>query len=136
MAYSWYYTILVLLETMKQKQIRQILRAVFAAALLTAPAVVGAQWNPNSLIGTGLPVDSVYDIIGNTMDWLLAILGFIGIIGFVIAGILYITAAGNETQAETAKKAMLYSILGIVVALSGYVIIKAIGHWLKADAKF
>lgn len=120
---------------MKQKQIRQTLYAVSVAALAVAPAVVGAQWNPGSLIATGLPVDSVYSIIGRAMDWFLAILGFIGIIGFVIAGILYITAAGNETQAETAKKAMLYSILGIVVALSGYVIIDAVNDWLSGNGK-
>lgn len=121
---------------MKQKQIRQTLYVVSVAALAAAPAVAGAQWNPNRLIDTGLPADSIYGIIGRTMDWLLAILGFVGIIGFVIAGILYLTAAGSEDQAEKAKKAMLYSIIGIIVALSGYVIIKAVAGWLDGKNHF
>jgi multisubunit Na+/H+ antiporter MnhB subunit len=118
------------------KQIRQTLYAVFAVAMAIAPAVASAQWEPRRLIGTGLPADSIYSIITRTMDWLLAIFGFIGIIGFVIAGILYLTAAGNEEQAETAKKAMLYSIIGIIVALIGFVIIRAVDGWLGGDTRF
>jgi hypothetical protein len=118
---------------MKQKQIRQTLYAVFGAALTAAPAVASAQWEPRSLISTRLPGSTIYNIIGNTMDWLLAILGFIGIIGFVIAGILYLTSAGSEEQAKTAKNAMLYSILGIVVALMGFVIILAVNNWLRGN---
>jgi len=54
--------------------------------------------------GSGLPNDSIYGIIGRMMNWLLAIIGFIGVIGFVIAGILYLTSAGNEEQIETARR--------------------------------
>jgi hypothetical protein len=64
------------------------------------------------------------------MNWLLAILGFLGIIGFVIAGILYLTAAGDEDQIGKAKNAMMYSIIGVIVALLGFVIIQAVNNWL------
>ncbi|MEI8103517.1 MAG: hypothetical protein WCG84_01270 [Candidatus Moraniibacteriota bacterium] len=72
-----------------------------------------------------LPNASIMGIVGNLTFWLLAILGFIGIIGFVIAGILYLTAAGDETQAKKAKNALMYSIMGIIVALLGFVILQA-----------
>ena len=57
-------------------------------------------------------------------------------IGFVIAGILYLTAAGNESQAEKAKNAMTYSIIGVIVALVGYVIIQAVSAWLGTSTTF
>ncbi len=85
---------------------------------------------------SGLPDAPIYDIIAGAMDWLLAILGFIAIIGFVISGILYLTAAGNTKQIETAKTAMWYSILGVIVALVGYVIILAVDSWLSAGTEF
>ena len=118
------------------KQIKQAAYAAFAVALAAAPAVAGAQWGvgKGNAIGAGLPGDSIYLIISRTMNWLLAILGFIGIIGFVISGILYLTAAGDESQAEKAKNAMTYSIIGIIVALMGWVIIQAIGNWLSPGA--
>ena len=84
----------------------------------------------------GLPSGSILGIVAAFAFWLLALFGFIGIIGFVIAGILYLTAAGNETQIDTAKTAMLYSIVGVVVALIGFVIIQAVNRLLNAAPQF
>ncbi len=118
------------------KQIKQALYAAFAVALATAPALASAQWSAgrSNAGASGLPSDSIYGIISRTMNWLLAILGFIGIIGFVIAGILYLTAAGDEDQIGKAKNAMMYSIIGIVVALIGFVIIRAVEGWLTSGS--
>jgi len=115
------------------KQIKRALYTFFSAALITAPAIANAQWGggKQNAKESGLPADSIYFIILRTMNWLLAILGFIGIIGFVIAGILYLTAAGSEDQIEKAKKAVMYSIIGVVVALIGFVIIRAVEGWLS-----
>lgn len=85
---------------------------------------------------SGLPDSPIYDIIAGAMDWLLAILGFIAIIGFVISGILYLTAAGNDGQIKFAKEAMKWSIVGVIVALMGYVIILAVDAWLSAETTF
>ncbi len=83
-----------------------------------------------------LPDAPIYEIVAGTMDWLLAILGFIAIIGFVISGIMYLTAAGNDGQLKTAKEAMKWSIIGVAVALSGYVVILAVDTWLSAGTQF
>jgi hypothetical protein len=68
------------------------------------------------------------------MNWLLAILGIFGIIGFVISGILYLTAAGTDDQISTAKNAMKYSIIGVIVALLGFVIIQAVNTLLSGNS--
>ena len=80
-----------------------------------------------------LPDASVYNIVSGTMDWLLAIFGFIAIIGFVISGIMYLTAAGDDKRMGTAKNAMTYSIIGVIVALIGYVVVKTVDSWLNSD---
>lgn len=111
--------------------------------VLLAPATAFALTNGNwadrgttNYQSSGLPNSSIYNIISATLSWLLAILGFIAVIGFVISGILYLTAAGNETQIEKAKSAMTYSIIGVIVALMGYVIIQAVNAWLGSNASF
>ncbi|MGK2849077.1 MAG: pilin [Minisyncoccota bacterium] len=116
------------------KQIKQMFYGIFAMTLTLAPAMANAQWSAGqqNAGSAGLPADSIYNIIARTMDWLLAILGFIGIIGFVISGILYLTAAGSEDRVEQAKNAMMYSIIGIIVALIGFVVINAVEGWLTA----
>jgi len=114
-------------EIMKTK-IKKVAYHAISGALLFSPMVVLAQLQQPS--GTNLPEGSIFDIITNAMMWVLAIVGIIGVIGFAIAGILYLTAAGNETQIEKAKKAMLMAIIGVVVALVGLVIIRAVQAWL------
>ena len=84
-------------------------------------------------VASSLPDASLSEIVSGTMDWLLAIVGFLAIIGFVISGILYLTAAGNDGQIKTAKEAMNWSIVGVIVALVGYVVILAVDMWLNAE---
>lgn len=84
----------------------------------------------------GLPEGSIYNIISASLSWLLAILGFIAIIAFVISGILYLTSAGNEGQAEQAKNAMKYAIIGVIVSLIGYVVVQAVDTFLMANPIF
>ena len=83
--------------------------------------------------GTGLSDAPVDFLLMRLMWWLLAMLGFIGIIAFVISGMQYLLAAGSESMIETAKRNIRYSIIGMVVALSGLVIIFAIDAWLSGN---
>ena len=83
-------------------------------------------------INTGLSDKPVKDIIINLMNWILGVFGFIAIIGFVIAGIMYLTSSGEEEQAKKAKTAMKWAIVGVIVARSGVVVIQAIDAALKA----
>lgn len=103
-------------------------------ALATLPATALAQFA--SPKGTGLPSGSLLDILTSGMNWLLIVVGILGVIGFVIAGILYLTAAGEEGQIEKAKTAMIYSIVGVIVALLGVVIINAAQGLLGANKNF
>lgn len=87
-------------------------------------------------IGLPGPVGGIQQILKNFLQWLLGIVGVIALIGFVISGIQYITASGNDEMMETAKKNMLYSIIGITVVLASFVIIQAIQFALEAKPIF
>ncbi len=80
-----------------------------------------------------LPNATIRQIVSGFMMWLLAILGFIAIIAFIVSGLLYLTAAGNDGQIKTAKAAMTWSIVGVIVALVGYVIILAADFLLSGS---
>lgn len=124
-------------EHMKQSLIFKNIGAfALVVAFMAVPMVAFGQWSvgDNNAASGGTPDSSIYEIIRTTMNYLLAILGFIAIIGFVIAGILYLTAAGREDQIKSAKSAMMYSIVGVIVALVGYVIVQAVDAWLNASS--
>lgn len=103
------------------KKLKSVLSFVFVL-ILTAPVVASAQLGTPT--GTNLPESTVSEIIIAVMDWLLYIVGFLGVIGFAIAGILYLTAAGDDDRISKAKNAMLYSIIGIIVAIAGLVVLQ------------
>lgn len=113
---------------MKNK-IKSIISFIFVLAL-SLPAVAGAQFGIPS--GTGIPEGSVTEIIISVTQWLLYIVGFLGIIGFAIAGILYLTAAGDDDRISKAKNAMLYSIIGVIVAIAGVVALRFAANLLNA----
>lgn len=93
-------------------------------------------WSSNDLRIFNLPEAPVYMIITNILDWLLTIVGVIALITLVIAGMQYFFVATDEKMLETAKKTMRAAIIGIVVALSGMVVIYAVEGILTAQPLF
>lgn len=100
---------------------------------ILAPSFVAAQFDPNAGGGTNLSNASITTIIKSLMNWLLMMVGIVGVIGFVISGIMYLTAAGDSGVIDRAKKAMTYSIIGVLVALIGLVVIGAVNSLLKGN---
>ncbi|MDZ7612178.1 MAG: hypothetical protein U5L10_05425 [Candidatus Moranbacteria bacterium] len=94
-----------------------------------------AQWQKDRDIGTAQLEDtSVYTIIKTVMQWMLLILTVVAVIGFIISG-LYFILGGGSGQAETAKSWLTYSIVGIIIALIGYIAINLIDAMLKGNVQ-
>ena len=83
---------------------------------------------------TGLPETSAGQVITNVMNWLLGMLGFIAIIMFVVAGFQYLTAGGDKKGTEAAKGNIKYAIIGVAVALLGYVVVYTIEQLVTASS--
>jgi len=62
----------------------------------------------------------------NVLQFLLSIVGILGIIGLVIGGGMMITAYGNEERAKKGKTVVTYAIIGIVISLSALIIVSQI----------
>ena len=117
-----------------RNKIKSIGYGTVSAVILAAPALASAQFSAPS--GTGLSRSSVFGIISNIMNWLLAIVGIVGVIGFALAGLLYLTAAGDEARIGKAKEAMIASIIGVIVALAGLVALSFAKNLLGASSQF
>jgi hypothetical protein len=145
---------------MKQKHLKEklsLIRAFVLVAILTlaapillAPATALAQNTagssacPKGMVGkagvcfpeTQLPSTSIEQLLLNFMQWLFGIFGFLAIITFIIAGIQYMAAAGNPDTVKRAKQNLIYSVIGILVALSGFIIILSIADFLGGSQTF
>lgn len=87
-------------------------------------------------INTNLPDSDMKTIVTNFLNWILGIFGILAVIAFIISGIQYIISTGNERMMDTAKRSMVYSIIGVVVALAGLIIIFAIDKALRGTSSF
>ena len=72
----------------------------------------------------------VSGILMNVLNFLLSVVGIVGIIGLVVAGIMYLSAAGDEKQMRTAKLIVIASVIGLVLALGALVIVTELSRFL------
>jgi hypothetical protein len=81
--------------------------------------------------GTEANFSSIMDMI----DWIISLsLSFAGIIGVVMilySGFLYVSSFGKEDRAETAKKTLIWSIVGTAVVASAKVIVDNLDKILR-----
>jgi hypothetical protein len=83
-----------------------------------------------------LPKKDIRDILVITLNWLLTIVGVTALIGFIISGLIYLTSTGNDKKMELAKRSATYCLIGVIVALSSFVILKAITRMLGGFMDF
>ena len=72
-------------------------------------------------------LDDLYNKIG-TAAW--AVFAMIALIAFIIAGILFLTAAGQPEKIAQARTAFLWGVAGIVVGVVAYSIIGIVQNLL------
>jgi len=112
-------------------------KAAITYALIGIAVVVGAPSFLKeiiSVLGAGGVVTSAEvsgaltfaQIATNILNLLLSIVGILGIIGMVLGGAFYLTAYGNPKQAEKGKSIAVYSLIGIIIALSAMIVVKQV----------
>jgi len=82
----------------------------------------------------GLSENEPGEVVVNVMNWLMAILGILAILMIVVAGMLYLTAAGDEKKTETAKNIIMYVVIGVAVALTAYTIVYTVEQLVNGGA--
>jgi len=62
----------------------------------------------------------------NVLKVLLGFIGALSVLMLVVGGIIYMSSAGDEGRSDMAKKTITYAIIGLIVALSALIIVKAL----------
>lgn len=65
-----------------------------------------------------VPIFGPDGVIEQITNILFSFLIFASVISFLYAGYLFISAAGDPTKFDTAKKAVLYGVIGLLIAFS------------------
>ena len=70
------------------------------------------------------------DLISNIIYIALMIVGSVSVLFLIIGGFRYVTASGNEEQSEAAKKTLTHAIIGLVIVILSFVIVRVISNAL------
>ncbi len=82
----------------------------------------GGSGGSSSLCGAAT-TDSAENIVKNIINMMLLILGMIAVIMIIIGGIRYTTSNGDQNGIKAAKDTILYSVVGLVVAILAFAIV-------------
>ena len=95
------------------------------SSVTAAPVVPGdaAKNGLNAAGGGGTKPNELKVQVKNVVNVLLFILGAIAVIMIVLGGIRYTLSNGDASQIKGAKDTILYSIVGLVVALLAFAIV-------------
>lgn len=102
--------------------------------LVVVPVVVLAVQNTNNCtpgqfcnpLGSG----SLDLFIISVINFLLGLIGLLALLAIIVGGIRMIAAFGNDQALASAKKIVLWAILGLVTAALGWVIISLVRDFL------
>ncbi|PIR03718.1 MAG: hypothetical protein COV59_04575 [Candidatus Magasanikbacteria bacterium CG11_big_fil_rev_8_21_14_0_20_39_34] len=109
---------------------KKIILSLFSLALLCAPSMTFAYNLGDSgtlfrNLGskTGIQQDAqIEDIVGAAIRTALTLVGLVFLVLMVYAGYLWMTARGEDSQVEKARKIVYASIIGLVIVMSAYAI--------------
>lgn len=113
---------------------RKIYIAVFFLSLLSVGTFVSSnvlaaakiEANPNGFALDPGEVDvkkiETKDIVAGTLNAAYAIAAVIAVIVIIAAGLMYITSDGDPGKTSTAKNAIIYALIGLVIVGSAFII--------------
>lgn len=104
-----------------------VFTACAAFSVLVSPAAVHAaasDFGLATLTGDqfGLRSDSPAQFIGGIVSWVLGIVGVLLVVLIFYGGVMYMTAAGSEDRAKTAKRIIMFAIVGLVITMTSFIV--------------
>lgn len=104
--------------------------ALLAVGALTFAPEVSAnaieeacQSNPDSALCNNSDAGSFEDIIRTVINVLLTVVGIIAVIMIIISGLRMVISSGEAKAVASAKNGILYSVIGLVVAILAFAIV-------------
>jgi uncharacterized membrane protein len=102
-----------------------MINEVFKLVAMSVPENgLSTSWMAKEVEGSGIAITdlSPTTVANNIIKWLSWGIGVISIIFIIIGGIRYAISGGDEKKVESAKKTLLYAVIGLAVAILAYAV--------------
>lgn len=85
--------------------------------------------NSDSAVCKAQGTDNAASLMQTVINILLFLVGSVAVIMIVVGGVRYTTSNGNASQTKEAKDTILYSVIGLIVAMMAYAIVNFVVSW-------
>lgn len=75
------------------------------------------------------------DILTGVIEYLLSFVGILSVIAIMYSGIMYITASGDSSKAQAAKKNLTWAVIGLAAVILSIVAVEEINNILAGKYK-
>ncbi len=69
---------------------------------------------------------SVREYVLNVTNFVLGFLGLVAVLAIIYGGFIYLTAGGDEGKTENGKKSIIYAVIGIVIILGAFALVRTV----------
>lgn len=81
---------------------------------------------PSAVAGATGGTGSIRELAVRIINYVLGFLGLIAVAMIIYGGVSYVTAAGEQSKVDNAKKVILYAIVGLVIVILSYAIVSTV----------
>jgi len=118
----------------KKKFIAGLLTLAIAVTMIGLPLMVGAQVDDTTELtnaqdnldsfrtASGLGKSDLSTMIGKIVQAILSLLGVVAVLIVLYGGFKWMTASGDETKVDGAKKLIISGVIGLVIVVAAYAI--------------
>ena len=112
---------------LKVAEVIMVIVVTLVPVFVAAQSGLGRSFNCDPSTGLNCSAGSnVNQLIKTVINWALGITFAIAVLFLIIGGFWYITAGGNEEQADKGKKTIVNALIGVVVIVLSYVIVNVV----------
>ena len=108
--------------------------AVFGASVLSTASLSG---NVSAQVSKGIDTATTSEMKGKSIDGdkgliktvvnvLLWAVGILSVIMIIFSGFRYITSAGDASKTKSARSTLIYSVVGLIVAIMAWAIVNMV----------
>lgn len=129
-----------MLNILKTASKKTITLAATVAGYLTAATPALAQtraWSgfcTHDGTGTGVAtIQGLQCLLANVLSIALSLIGFAGFVMLLVGSFQYLISGGNSKGTESARNTISFAIVGLVVALSAFIILNLLSAFTGVD---
>jgi Type IV secretion system pilin len=112
---------------------RYIKYSLLIFALILIPLSVFGQ---TVTINNPLNTNDILVVLGRIINWIFTIAISIAVIMYIVAGLRFVTAAGEPEKISTAKRMALWTSIGLGIAIAAKGIVALVGEILGVNITF